>query len=307
MTAGWVAGSVRARAIARRRVGFVGVRALAGSAGLADAVESLARSPYGRSVHSGDALPDAVRGVAATLLWNLRVLAGWLPASGAETLRLLAGWFEIANVEQHCRALQGLSVEPPFPLGTLATAWSQIASAASRDELRSALAASPWGDPGGTGSRDIQLSMRMAWADRVATRVPAARAWALGAAALLLAREQLARRERLPDAGATIANRLFGPRWMAATTLGELRAALPAPARWAVGDLGDVTRLWEAEAGWWRRVRVDSTRLLSGSGFHSQKFIGAAGLMAVDAWLVMAALEIASRGGDSLEVFDALA
>ncbi len=57
----WVAGSVRARALAHRRLGRGGVRALATSGSLAAAVESLAGSPYGRDVRPDSPLARAQR------------------------------------------------------------------------------------------------------------------------------------------------------------------------------------------------------------------------------------------------------
>jgi hypothetical protein len=306
MTAGWVAGGVRAQAMARRRLGTAACRALAASSA-PDAVEALARSPYGQRVRAGDRLADAVRGVAETLLWNLRVLAGWLPAEGAEMLRVLAGWFEIANVDEHLRTLTGQPADAPFRLGTLATVWPQLARTGSRDELRAALTASPWRNPGGTTPRDIQLAMRVAWADRVVARVDPARAWAYGAVALLVARERFAADRSLPGPALATAGHLLGAGVLAAASLGELTTALPARARWALDGVTDRTDLWVAEARWWRRVRTDGATLLAGSGFGPGRVIGATGLLAADAWLVRAALEAAAREGNALEVFDAVA
>lgn len=307
MSAAWVAGSVRARAIARRRLGQAGVRELATAASYADAVQRLDVSPYGQRVHIDDPLPVAVRGVAMTLLWNLRVLAGWLPATGAEMLRALGGWFEIANVEEHLHALAGRPAPAPFPLGTLGLAWPRIAASSDREELRNALAASAWGDPGGTSPRDIQLWLRLAWAERAAARVPPARSWALGAVALLLARERFARRQPLPERAGTAADRLVGTAWSTATTVGELAQRLPAPARWALADVTRADQLWQAELRWWHRVRSDSSRLLARSGFGADRIVGAVGLLAVDARSVAAALEIAARGREAWGLVDALA
>jgi hypothetical protein len=308
MSAAWVAASVRAQAMARRRLGTEAARALASSETFSEAVDTLARSPYGRHVRSGDTRPTAAHGVAATLLWNLRVLAGWLPASGAEMLRVLAGWFEIANVDEHVQALLGRSADPPFRLGSLTTAWPRLAAASSRDELRVQLAASAWGDPGGLSPREIQLGMRMAWAERVSARVLVARPWAAGAAALLLARERIARGRALPDRSASTAARMLGPESLAATSLVELFAALPPHARWTLQGVTDAASLWTAEVRWWQRLRTDGAALLRGSGFGPGRTIGAAAALAADAWLVRAALEIAGRGrGRQLEVFDAVA
>src|SRR5689334_25150384 len=103
MPAGWVAGSVRARALARRRLGRAGDRALATTGSLGASIVTLAASPYGRDVRAGSSLADAQRAVGATLLWHLRVLAGWQPAEGSQAVRALAGWFEIANVDDLLR------------------------------------------------------------------------------------------------------------------------------------------------------------------------------------------------------------
>src|SRR5688572_21676235 len=119
MTAAWVAGTVRARALVSRRLGSGGARALVAAGSVEAALEVLARSPYAKLVHPGDDPETAARGVAATLLWNMRVLAGWLPARGAELLRALAGWFEIANIEDHLRALHGSGAPSPYHLGSL--------------------------------------------------------------------------------------------------------------------------------------------------------------------------------------------
>lgn len=308
MSAGWVAGGVRSRAMTRRRLGTAGVRDLAGSASLAEAVDVLTRSPYGQLVHSGDSLAAAQRGVAATVLWNLRVLAGWLPAAGAEMLRLLTGWFEIANVDEHLAALAGRPSEPPYRLGALATAWTRLAAAGSPGELRTVLTASSWGDPGGATPRDIQLGMRLAWAERVAARVPAARAWAAGAVALLVARERFGRQQRLSERAHAMASTLLGPGWPAARSPAELAQVLPVPARWALEPATAPADLWTAEAQWWRRLRADAARLLAASGFGRQRPIGAVALLAADAWLVRGALVIAARGGTAdPEVLDALA
>src|SRR5215472_379416 len=99
MSLAWVAGSVRASLLVSRRVGRAEARTLAGRGSLQDALRELAGSPYGREVEGARSLEEAQRAVAATLLWNLRVLAGWLPPAGGELLRALAAWYEIANVQ----------------------------------------------------------------------------------------------------------------------------------------------------------------------------------------------------------------
>ncbi len=308
MSAGWVAGSVRAAAMARRRLGPAAVRSMAASPSLAEALGVLDGSPYGSRLHTEATLAGAQHAVAATLLWNLRVLAGWLPATGAEMLRILAGWFEIANVDEHLRTLVGQPAEPPFRLGTLTTAWPRIAGAASLAEVRTVLARSAWGDPGEESPRGIGLGMRLSWAARVDAAVAAARPWAGGAAALLAARETFATGRRLPDSAAATVRRLLGTGWSGAATIGELAARVGPAARWAVGGVTDPVDLWRAEARWWARLRTDGAAALARSGFGPHRALGAVALLAVDAWQVRAGLELAARGGQQAsEVLDAVA
>jgi hypothetical protein len=306
MSAGWVAATVRSRAMARRRLGPVAARALAASGSLSRALEILAASPYGQRDRSADPAV-AAHGIAATLLWNLRVLAGWQPPPGAEALRRLAGWFEIANLDEHLQALRDEPTEPPFQLGTLATAWPRLAATGTRDELRVALTASPWGDPGGTAPREVQLAMRTRWAERVADGVVSAGPWAAGATALLVASEQLASGRPLPAAAAATARRIIGRAAVAATSLAELYAALPRAARWALEGTTDTADLWTAEVRWWRRVGIDGAKMLGGSGYGPDRTVGAAALLAADARLTRAALECAAHPDGDLAVFDAVA
>lgn len=306
MSARWVAGSVRAQALARRRLGAAGARSLAASASTAEAARALDASTYGDRLRADSDLAAAQRSVAETLLWNLRVLAGWLPQRGAETLRVLVGWFEIANVDEHLRALDGEPADPPFRLGHLATAWPRLAAATTRAELRAALASSPWRDPGGAQPRDIQLGMRLAWAERVAARAPAAATWAGAGAALLVAREGPASGGRLPAGAAAAAARLLGTPAVEAGSLPELKAAVPARVRWVLDGVDRPAGLWTAEVRWWRRVGADGAALLARAGFGPDPVVGTAALLAADAQLVRAALEAAARGG-AREAFDAVA
>ena len=302
----WVAGTVRARSLARRRLGAGASRGLAASASLEDATAALAATPYRHGVRAGQDLAGAQRGVTLTLLWHLRVLAGWLPREGDRMLRLLAGWFEIANVDDLMQQLAGRQAEEPLPLGALATAWPRCARARSPAELRATLATSPWGDPGGETARDVQLGMRLSWAARL-SRLDRAAAWAAGAAALLVARERFAAGRDLPAAAQRQATRLLGGDALAATSLAELRRRLPRPAGWVLAGVEDPVDRWRAEAGWWSRVERDGFELLDARGFGAAPVLGAVAVLGADAQRVRAALELAARGGRSLEVLDALA
>lgn len=191
MSAGWVAGAVRAKALVSRYPGAGGAREIARGPTLDDALRRLATTPYARYARTAAGLPQAQRAVAATVLWHLRVLAGWLPPGGARLLVPLAAGFEIANVVALLPAPESRRAEAPEPyrLGALETAWRSLERAGTPAELRAALTASPWGDPGGDTPWALLTGMRMAAARRTAVAVPSARRWAQGRALLLAARE----------------------------------------------------------------------------------------------------------------------
>jgi hypothetical protein len=307
MTAAWVAGSVRSVAVARRRLGMDAIRAVALSPSASAAVPLVARPPYDHDVRTDSDLADAEHGVAAAMLWNIRVLAGWLPAAGVTQLRLLAGWFEIANVDTHMAELDPAKTNasaPRFHLGQLATAWPHLAATSSMADLRAALAASAWGDPGAGTAREISLFMRLSWAERVASGIGSARPWAAGATALLVARERFVARHTLPAAATVAAERLLGAAQANAATLVDFAQVLPAEAGWALSRVTDPSELWRAEARWWDRLRRDGTALLRRGGFGAHRPLGAAALLAADAWQTSAALEIAGHGGAGREVLD---
>ena len=313
MSTSWVAGTVRARALARRRVGSSGARSLAEAGSLAETRTMLNRTPYADGLADLD-LAALQHQVAATLLWHLRVLAGWLPREGAQQLRLLAGGFEIANVDEHLRRLRGRSSEPTYQLGTLQTAWVRLAGTTSEEQLREVLATSPWGDPDAEGDVAAYVGLRLAWAQRVVDGVPGAEVWARGAAALLVLREALL--AGAPPAGRTAERSaaLLGAAFVEALTrpgvrLADLRSLLPGDARWVLADIEDAQDLWRAEVGWWHRVEQDAFALLRTPQYGAACVLGAIGVLTVDAWRVRAALGTAARAGDgaALEVFDALA
>ncbi|GAA1510072.1 hypothetical protein GCM10009677_48750 [Sphaerisporangium rubeum] len=286
-----MAGTTRARALARRRLGKAGARrvALAGSA--EEVVAVLAATPYGHDVRAGQDLAEAQRAVLDCLLWHLRVLAGWLPAEGAAVIRLLARWFEIANVDA---VLAG--VAPRFDLGALATAWPRLRHLTAPAGIRAALAASPWGDPGGPEPRRIQLGMRLSWAAQVARTVRPASAWATAATALLVARERFLEGRRLHLSRE--AESLLGPRALDAGSLRDMTASLPSSARWVLAGLDRPGDLWRGEPRWWERVERDGTAMLSGSAFGPSPVVGAVALLAADAWRVQRAGATAVYRGD---------
>jgi len=307
MTAGWVAGSVRAKALARRRLGVRAARRLAASASLGDALRLLATIPSGANIRPDQPLAAAQHELAGTLLWDLRVLAGWLPRDGVRLLRTLGAWFELANVDELLQALAGRPAGAEFRLGALATAWPRLSQATSHDGLRSALAGSAWQDPGGQTARAVRLGMRARWAARVAELGDPATSWAAGAAALLVAGERFAAGHTAEPAALDGALRLIGWRAARAVTFGELVGSLPPRAQWALTGISSPDGLWRAEATVISRVDQDGQRLLRASGLGQAAVLGAVAVMACDAWRIRAALGLAARGGTPLEAYDELA
>jgi len=300
MSAGWVAGSVRARALARRRIGASAASDLARCDSLPTALARLGPTPYGRSIRAGQDLGEAQHAVAATLLWHLRVLAGWLPPDGAELIRILAGGFEIANVDELLQRLTARPAGPDFHLGSLATAWSHLAGASSTEDLQARITASPWGDPGGDDHNAIQAGMRLAWAARIAAATPEARPWCAGAAALIVARERFLPPASLTEQALRRARPLIGAGALQSESLPEFARRLPRSARWVVEGVQAPTDLWQAEIIWWTRIEGDGFALLARSGFAPGPIVGALAILAVDAWRVRAALQLAAGGGASM-------
>lgn len=303
-----MAATVRATALVRRRLGAAGARDLAAAPHLEEAVATLVATPYGHDVRATQGLAEAQHAVAATLLWHVRVLAGWTPRPGADLLRSLAGAFEVANVDEHLRAMTGAPRGPTFPLGSLATAWGQLATTSSPEGLRAALAASAWGDPGGESPADVRLGMRLSWLNRVSRASPLAQPWAAGAVALLLARHTHLAGRLLSPAHGRLVEPLVGAHWGDAPSLPAMAAALPPDASWALLAVAAPEDLWRAEAAWWHRVERDGFALVRRNGFGPATVVGAIAVLAVDAWRVRAALEVAARVGPAARgVFDAVA
>ncbi len=300
MPLSWIAADVRARLLAHHRLGRGGVRALS-NVSLAAALEDLRDSPYGAALEEAAVLADAQHALAASVLWNLRVLAGWLPPGGAESLRTLAAWFEIANVQARlAHFLSGGAPPRLFELGTLETAARRLAAATSPSELRLVLASSRWGDPGGSEPAEILNGMRAAWYQRVHAFVPEASSWADAALVLWTARARFS-----PGAELRIPlPRLPGAE---AATFHDMATALPGRLAWVLEGVDSPTLLWRAEARWWQRVEQDSLRMLAGWQPGSRTVVATAALLAADAWRVRAALAGFVDPGPAREAHDAVA
>ncbi|MGZ4717601.1 MAG: hypothetical protein ACXWCB_13010 [Acidimicrobiales bacterium] len=309
MSAGWVAGGVRARLLTRRRLGRDGIRSLAEAGSAGELVRLLAASPYGHDVDETMDLAAARHAVARTSLWHLRVLAGWLTPHGAETVRLVAGWYEIADIEAHVAELSGSpsrshAAASSFELGALAVAWPRVRAATSPSQVRAILASSPWGDPGGTTAAEIAVGLRFSWARRLRDGVRVAEAWAAGDAALTLARETLVFGRSLTTPATAEAVRVLGRAWSREpwATPDELASLLPREARWALEGIDDPAQLWLAEVAWQRRVEDEALRLVASAQPGPDVVAAAAMLLLVDAWRVRAALEAVAWGGIGREV-----
>jgi hypothetical protein len=135
MSAEWVAGSVRAKSIARHRLGSAATRELAGKSTTELALHVLIETPYGHNIRPGQTVAQAQHAVRAALLWHLRVLAGWQPRAGAELVRRLAAWYEIANVEEQFRRFADEPAEPAYELHALGTAWRSLSACGGPRQL----------------------------------------------------------------------------------------------------------------------------------------------------------------------------
>jgi len=284
MTGEWTAVTVRARALASRRVGSERARSLALAGSLEAALATLEGTPYGVDLHVGMDLAGAGRAIWSTLLWHLRILAGWSPSRGMDRVRLLAAGFEIANILGRLSQLEGRPSAPPFVIGTLETAWGAVGRAQSAEDVRRVLAGSGWGDPGSTEMASVGMALQAAWARRVAYGVPEARPWARLFASLLVARMR------------------------AVGIVAEPRSTTERNLRLTVGSRSVSTSSWISEARAWRSIEEQALAMAIGFRPGPGAVVAVAGLLAADAWRTRAALELAARGGTpSGEELDAVA
>jgi hypothetical protein len=240
-------------------------------------------------------------------MWQLRVVAGWLPPGQNVLARVFAGPMEIANIEGRLAQLASLDANPPFRLGSLAVAWPRVATASSVDQVRSALATSVWSDPGGTDATTVALSLRVAWARRLASQVPDTAPWAKGAAAVLVARERFGFGRTINEPTSHVVDGLIGRQWREASSLSSLVDQLPKSASWPLRDLQDPDDLWRAEIAVGRRVSRDAYRFANAGRYDKAAVTGAMALLLVDLWRVLGAIELAGRTPIPEEFFDAVA
>lgn len=310
MATGWVAATVRARAMARRRVGPVLARRVADAPDLDAGLARLEGTAFDQVAAPGTALRDAEHQIRAEQLWELRVLAGWLPAAGTPLARALAARFERANIEAHRNRLAGHPAPPPFTLGTLALSWPRLAGTSSLDDLRRELAASPWGDPGAMAATALHDALLVGWLRLVAAAAGGldwVQRWVAGGAALLVARSIATTAQPPPESLARAVRPLIGWRLASADSLADLYAALPSTARWALAGIDQPVQLWRAEASLRARIESDGFRMLRAARPGPAPVVGALAVLAVDGWRLRAALACAAAGTGPSEVLDVVA
>ncbi|HZK06351.1 MAG TPA: V-type ATPase subunit [Actinomycetaceae bacterium] len=305
MKSDWVAATVRARSMAQRRVGAGGAQRIARAPNLTEALGLLTESVYGPHLAGTDSLADTEHAVRATILWQIRVLAGWMPQSAAGLSRAFAAEYEAENIVALAVSLaDGRPIRAPFELGSLATAWRRARSAETLEDLSASLRTSSWGDVGAHPFRDALTLVRF---ERLGARAAAARPWARAAAGLAVARVTLVDDDDASPQFRRIAARLVGRRWEQARTAEELRDALPPGARDALAGVTGADDLWRAEALFFARMETDGFRLLRGPLAGADVVLGAVAVLKADAWRVNAALAAAALGLGGSEVLDAVA
>lgn len=306
MKADWVAASVRARAMARRRVGAGACRRLAGRSSIAAALRDLEGTGYAAPLDGVSGLEDAQRATADAVLWQMRVLAGWLPAGGTRLVRAAAAGFERENILTLARHLDGAPDRPEHALGALATAWPRLRGSTTREELDAALRRSPWGDPGEGDPAELADVLRIGWLRELVAAAPQARPWVATAAALTVGRLVVVDGSRPSPRLRRLVRPLIGEVWAKSGDLTDLRSALPVALRGVLDGIDRPQELWRAEVRAVATVEDDAFGLLRTAMPGPSVVLGAIAVLAVDAWRLRAALAAAEAGGGS-EVLDAVA
>ena len=308
MSAAWVAASVRARSMAQHLAGTGGGRRLAVQNTLAEALLLLADTAYAdRLAHCTD-LGVAERATRDTVLWQLRVLAGWMPAGGTRLARAAAGAYERDNVVALASQLDGhLEANDPFNLGALATSWPRLRAATSPEALAESLRLSPWGGMGAGGKASLRDVLTLVWLRRLAAVVPEAWPWAGACCALTAARIVLVEGAAPSPRILQLLRPVIGRTWETAGDLAQFRVALPSSVRPVLAGVEAPEELWRAEAGMRAAVEAEGFALLRRPRAGPEVVLGAIAVMAMDAWRVRAALAAAAAGTGSSEVLDAVA
>lgn len=316
MNSDWVAAAVRSRSMARRRAGSGLIDRVARSGSLTAALDLLRDTGYAARLASADTLLTAQRATRDTVLWEVRVLAGWVPPGGTALLRAVASAYEADNIVQLARrlatppsapagrtALNGQDEAAPFELGSLATAWPRISAADSPAELADLLRRSPWGDP----DSDLPAVLTAVRLRRLGAAAPEASDSTARAAALLAARVRLAGGTPPATRLVSLLRPLLGIGWTEARSLPELREALPARLQPLLADLSTPADLWRAESTLPVLEEAEGFRLLRSGVPGPEIVFGAVQVLTADAWRLRAALAAAAGETGSSEVLNAVA
>ena len=305
MMADWVAASVRARSMAQRRVGGGTSRALAAKPSLTAALSVLTESVYAQRLHGVAGLAAAERAIHETFLWQLRVLAGWLPASGTVLARTMAATYEIENVVALALQLDGGPTAPePFRLGALATAWPRLALAGSAGDLAAVLRTTGWGDVGDGGPGRLRETLTVAWARKLSAVAPATQPWCDAVCVLAAAQGLTPHTRPAPQRLLHLLRPVLGRSWEDAGSISEFRDALPPRLRAVVRDIESPRELWRAEARAHSEIEKNGFRLLHDSMPGPDVVVGAMAVLSMDAWRVCAALAAAAVSAGASEVLD---
>jgi hypothetical protein len=277
MSGAWIAGNVRARGLAAADLSDVADR-VARSAGLQTACSVLGPTKWGHHLDEVATVEAAQRKIFETLLWQLRILAGWLPSDGVEAIRSCVMWFEIRNVEDRLAYFAGARAEPPYQLGRLGIISRRLGGTGNAGDVRHLMRMSAWGDPRGDDVYAIRIWMRRTWYRRARVAAPELRPWADAAASLFANRERLAQR----SGGRTVV---------------PITPLLPPAWSWATAVRSSGQDLWHAEERWWAQVREEGLRMLHSSIGTQGPAVGAVAMLASSAHRIATALEIAAGGG----------
>jgi hypothetical protein len=291
----WVAGAIRGKALARRCLGETAAAELAAQPTLSAALRLLSDSTYGHGLKRDMTLEAAQRAMAETVLWHLRVLAGWLPPRGVSLVRALAGWFEMGDLEELAVAVETGGPRPAAAhLGALTMVWARAVDAGSLVELRNVLAHSEWGDPGGPTLGDVLLGIRLGWARMLSRAVGERGEWGAGALALAVAAALFLRGggAAAPD-GRRVPELRAG--WVDARDMGAFVARVPAAAQWPFREVHEPDDLWRAERDWWVRLEGDAGALLRDRNLGRPVVLGAAAMLVADCRRAQGALAQAAR------------
>jgi hypothetical protein len=319
VSAGWVAATVRSQALARNRLGAAGARSLASLTSVQDARGRLEGTLFANAVDRATSMDELDRSTRAVVLWELRVLAGWMPPAGAGLARALAAGHERDNIVGRLRELDGGPPELVFELGALATVWPKCVAATTRAALLAEVERSASGSlaplpahisPGALHDVLTATALR-----RLADTAPAASGWAAQAGAILLARMLFVDMQAPPPVVLRSLGPLLGGSWSPDGNSGygqpqdfqEFVARLPDGVRRGLAGVSRADQLWQGDVRLRTQVDAEATRMIRSADPGPNSVLAAVTLVDLDAWRIRAALAAVAAGIGHSEVLDAVA